>query len=269
MEYPVDTAGTPQMYLKAEEFSGTWQCMGYGPAGAWDSAPENVPPLGTRNETPILASPAPQGNAIYVPVNVRHISIQWSALAEGCNQIDTDSAFRAQNSAYTVIRRCAFKTVDMDSAVRAMVYRIDTATKVWTAIPLTAGGQTALQNREINSLEVSEDGREIMISSTRRAAYGEFDLDLACHDEQLVWISIDQGATPHFPPGTPIKTVDVPQGAACGGWVEAGGTVSPTRIPTQGPTMPTIGSDGSSSRLLYVPLRHVPGRHKAGTPIAR
>jgi hypothetical protein len=52
-----------------------------------------------------------------------------------------------------------------------MVYRVDTATKTWSLVPLDGTGATTRPNREINSLEISEDGKELMISTTRRASY--------------------------------------------------------------------------------------------------
>ena len=130
-----------------------------------------------------------------------------------------------------MVRNCSHRIVDVDTAVRALIYRIDVATRAWTAVPLTDIGGTTLEAREINSLEISEDGKEMMVSTTRRARHSTFELVEACHEETLEWISIDRSTAPKHPPGHVIKRVFLPQGAACGGWVEAGGTLSPSRTP--------------------------------------
>ena len=184
------------------------------PLPSWDSAPTRYPDPGTHPETPILASPAPQGDAIYVPVNIRHID-------------------RATN---------------VDSTVTTMVYRVDTATAAWTLVPLSLDGATQRVNREINSLEVSEDGKEIMVSMTRRADHSDYDGAAACHDETLEWISIDRSPNPRHAPGEVLRRVFVPQGASCGGWVEAGGTVAPNRATTGQPQMSAAPSSVTPSR---------------------
>ena len=106
------------------------------------------------------------------------------------------------------------------------MYRINVATHEWKMIPLLSSGDSIMNGREINSLSISEDGTQMMLSTTRRVNLTSWIVDDSfCHDEKLEWISIDgaSGASP----GTSLKVVDLPQGKACAGWVEAGGTVSP------------------------------------------
>ena len=252
VEYPVDIGGTAAPFVATSEFSGSYQCAGYGPVGAWNSAPTTTPEGGEPKDTPVLGSVAPQGDAVFLPVNIRRLDVEWSDLfVGGCNSHDTDP----QYAEYTV-RRCALKTVDLDSAVSAMVYRVDTATKQWTPIPLLPDGSTARASREINSLEVSEDGKEIMISTTQRANHSDYDGASACHDETLEWISIDRSSTPRYPPGTVIRRVPVPQGTSCGGWVEAGGTVSPSRLPNgDNPTLEALRTRPGRRPLVRAPNR--------------
>ena len=220
--------------------------------GAWDAAPSTVSPPGETARTPILGSVAPQGDAVFVPVSIRHMDIQRGEFfVGGCNAFDADSVY------YNgfVRRKCSVETVNIDSAVSAMVYRVDTTTKQWMLIPLDPSGSTTLTNREINSLAVSEDGREIMISTTRRASYADFDLARSCHDETLEWISIDRSSAPQYRPGTVIKRVSLPQGAACGGWVEAGGTVSPSRTGLSDLRKLGPATSRARARPMYMSLR--------------
>jgi subtilisin family serine protease len=262
MTYPLDVGLGAQAILPTSQFSGLWQCQGMGAVGSWDSSPETSPTYGLVNETPIIATPAPQGDAVYVPVSVRHISRQYSSLDQLCNLADTSGQDQRIGSGGLTVRRCALRTVDVDSAVRAEVYRIDVKAGGWTPLILDdLTGATELEGREINSLEVSEDGKEIMISTTRRVAHSEDDLALACHDETLEWISIDRSATPTHAPGHVNLRIPVPQGAACGGWVEAGGTVSPSRGVadparfTAPPSSQSHQSGGGKAPARYIPLR--------------
>ena len=228
---PVSNSGYTNVAVSKGDWTGTYRCvLPGGPSWAWDSAPETLPQPDFPNETPVLATPAPQGDAVYVPVNIRHRSIGWVDF-----QLCDPGDIGLLND--YVVRRCTVKSVDVDSSVRAFVYRIDTTTGVWTTIPLRPGNVRQLDGTEINSLEVSEDGKEIMISASQRitrtdsTGWHNF-----CHGT-LEWISVDNSATPKVAPGTVLRTVILPPNASCGGLVEAGGTISPTRIGNGGPQL--------------------------------
>jgi hypothetical protein len=253
-QFPEFKTGGAAMVMAVDQWSGSSLCIP-GPLGAWDSAPTTVSSQGLTSPVPLLATVAPQGDAVYVPVSIRHRAFGYGDLAY-CPS-DTED----YGNTPTVHGQCRPVTTNIDSAVTAMVYRVDTATKTWTLIPLDAQGATSRVNREINSLEISEDGKEMMVSMTRRASYADFSGPSACHDETLEWISIDQSPNPTYTPGTVILRVPVPQGAACGGWVEAGGTVSPARIGAA-PTIPAPSAAPTSRKAKprYIPLRILEAR---------
>jgi hypothetical protein len=218
-EWPVDTNGDARPVLNAAVFSRTYACQNLGSNGSWDS------------EKPVLAVPSPQGDVVYVPVNIRHIYYATTSPTVGCSTADTSQATRDSYPFEIVVRRCGLQ-IDVDTAVRAMVYRIDTLTATWTPIALTASGDTTLEHREINSVEVSEDGKELIMSSNQRAKHFTYDIN-ECQKDSHDWISVDTSTAASFPAGTHIRTVFLPAGSSCGGSVEAGATVAPDRIGTR------------------------------------
>ena len=262
MLFPVSHSGQAAPFVQVDQFDNRYECAGFGRVGAWDSAPSTVPPAGETNPTPILGSVAPQGDAVFVPVSIRHLDVQRTDFFEvgRCSAFDADTTYR-----FYVVRKCSSPIVDTDSATSAMVYRVDTATKQWTVIPLDQYGSTTLANREINSLEVSEDGKEIMISTSQRASHIDLSGASACHDETLEWISIDRSAIPKYSPGKVIKRVSLPQGASCGGMVEAGGTVSPSRTGLGNPGTLAPSSSRPRRRPMFMPLRQQEARHAKAT----
>jgi hypothetical protein len=252
---PVDAYGNPLAYMLPSVWSGNWLCVQGGPLnGVWDSGPQTSAPSGILNQTPVLAVPAPQGDAIYVPVSISR-KIYGAETGLLCDQGDV-----ALKNDY-IVRTCGARTVQTDSALRAFVYRIDTATGVWATIPLRPGNVHELANSQINSLEVSEDGKEIMLSVSQRVTVTDSTgTHVNCHGT-LEWISVDNSATPKLAPGTVIRSVIVPPAASCGGLVEAGGTISPTRIANHGPQLMP-----ATTRVAPKPTKSKPNVFRSATP---
>ena len=224
MTMPVDTSGNVVRYTSGDNFS-RYQCVGYAASGSWESSPTN----GEVSPVPLVAVPSPQADYVYVPVSTRARVAIYGPLTSLCDQNDVGGA-HAPGEPLDSIMHCANPTTLSDSAERAYVYRINVATREWSLVKLDASGATARLGREINSLSVSEDGKEMMLSLTRRVSEGAFSFQSQfCHDETLEWISLDTASTAQYREGTPIKVVSLPQGASCGGWVEGGATVSPNR----------------------------------------
>jgi subtilisin family serine protease len=226
MKFPIDAndVALPSVYY--QDFYG-FRCVGYAASGVWQSAPtsQGITPV------PLVAVPSPQADFVYVPVSIRARVALYGDLIEICNRGDT-AGYTPPRLTTDSLRRCRNPYALSDSAASAFVYRINVATGVWSKVKMNATGDTVRANREINSLSVSEDGKEMMLSLTRRASHGEFSFDSQwCHDETLEWVSLDQSPSATYTEGSVIKTVAVPQGASCGGWVEGGGTVSPNRTP--------------------------------------
>ena len=240
MKMPVDTNGNTVPYTRGTNFS-RYQCVGYAASGSWESAPTN----GEISPVPLIAVPSPQADYVYVPVSTRARVALYGPVIEFCTQRDSAGGVIVDPSVpRDSITRCANPTALGDSAKRAFVYRINVATGIWSMVRLNALGETSRANREINSLSVSEDGKEMMLSMTRRASTGEFSFQSQfCHDETLEWISLDTTSTAQYPEGTQIKVVSLPQGRSCGGWVEGGATVSPYK----GGFMPTLSSMARSN----------------------
>lgn len=237
MEYPIGANGN--ISVPANNFVG-YQCTGYAPSGSWSS----IATTGGVSLTPIIAVPSPQADFILVPVSVRQQTALYTPLREVCNAADTLNNNITQTDS---IRRCANLTFRVDSSLRAFVYRIDTLTGQWRQIPLDDAGNTTREGREINSLSISEDGKQMMLSMTRRVNFSSWLVDdAACHDETLEWIALDSIPGTNKGAGAVLKVVNLPQGKSCGGWVEAGGTVSPFRAPrVSGGAVLTSRSGGS------------------------
>ena len=237
LKFPIDAndVALPSVYY--QDFYG-FRCVGYAASGVWQSAPT----LTEISPVPLIAVPSPQADYVYVPVSIRTRVALYGKLIEICNRGDT-AGYSPPRLTTDSLRRCANPYALSDSAAGAFVYRINVATGAWSKVKMNALGDTVRVNREINSLSVSEDGKEMMLSLTRRVSNGEFSFQSQfCHDETLEWISLDTTSTAQYPEGTQIKVVSVPQGTACGGWVEGGATVSPNR----GGFIPTLSSSARS-----------------------